>query len=408
MIKDQSSESATNYMGKIKEEYLPEEVKEVISQDNKESEVKVDKLKTWFGKVKQKPKKIILDEDEDDVNEDSEIVFSELDFEEKKLNEGKYKEDLKDGIKEEEFDKEIVINNISNIIPNIQTEKDNKMLSFFSLEEHREDKSGKFYFQNSDNEIESYEIDELREENTKFKNYLAKLRESQRKWNDFKTTDQEVRKGKFTREETKKIIKAIIRFAFRLNLSFKELMNRILYRQKRGINPIWTDIGAELPNRSIKSINDFCHRLFSPYNNKGLWNEEEIKKLIKLYKELGPRWKLIGDILHRHPENVRDKWKNIYKKKVKTEIEEVEKPWNLSTVLKLVKYVNEIVCEKTSLSNQVIKYGFKFNKMFKNGDLDGDRYLDEGEEMLFLDTRIKLFSQRNFVYVRFIYTYTSI
>lgn len=213
---------------------------------------------------------------------------------------------------------------------------------------------------------------------------------NKREWSDHLKIE-DIKKGKFSREEIKAIVKAIIRYAYRHKFSYEQLIKLILEKKKRNNNPIWTEISISLPKRSVQSINHMCHRLFSPFNNKGVWNREDEEKLIKLYEILGSRWKKIGELLERSSENVKDKWKNMHLKgKIK------HKLLNLNETLELLSYANKYFFEE--FNNNIFKYNFKFSKKFKFKELDGDRYLDKGEKCLLLDKRIQHFSQKDFIF----------
>jgi hypothetical protein len=206
--------------------------------------------------------------------------------------------------------------------------------------------------------------------------------EKQRNWNDHKNNPN-FKKGKFSDDEIKIIIKSILQYAYSNKLSFEELKEKLLSKQKKSKIHIWPSICKVLPDRPIKSISDLIHRLLSPENYKGVWSESEIQKLLHLYNIHGSRWKIISEELQRHPENVRDKWKNLFKIKDPLFKPDINLFWSLSNVLKLLKYINK------NLIPSLLKWNFKFSKLFISGDLEGVFYLDEGEEKLLINPLFK-------------------
>ncbi len=79
----------------------------------------------------------------------------------------------------------------------------------------------------------------------------------------------------------KKIKDALCYYAFENNLEESEIINIITEKQSKNSKSIWPKIAECLPDRSVQSIHNFCHRSFNPYNYKGNWSDEEVMKLIK-------------------------------------------------------------------------------------------------------------------------------
>jgi hypothetical protein len=100
-----------------------------------------------------------------------------------------------------------------------------------------------------------------------------------RKWNDNKNRDS--KKGTFTSEEIKKIKDSVCQYAFENNLSEQDLINLVTEKQSKKDKNIWPKISECLPERSVQSIHNFCHRSLNPYNYKGNWADEEVTKLIQ-------------------------------------------------------------------------------------------------------------------------------
>ena len=103
--------------------------------------------------------------------------------------------------------------------------------------------------------------------------------ETCRKWNDYK--NKEPKKGPFTPEEMNKIKDAICFYAFENNLNENDIINLVTEKQSKKDRSIWPKIAECLPDRSVQSIHNFCHRSFNPYNYKGNWSDEEVVKMIR-------------------------------------------------------------------------------------------------------------------------------
>jgi hypothetical protein len=100
-----------------------------------------------------------------------------------------------------------------------------------------------------------------------------------RKWNDFKNKE-DFKKGSFTKEETDKILEAICSYVYENNLTQTDLINLVTEKQTKD-KSVWPKIAECLPNRSVQSIHNYCHRVLNPYNYKGAWSNDEEKKLIE-------------------------------------------------------------------------------------------------------------------------------
>jgi hypothetical protein len=120
---------------------------------------------------------------------------------------------------------------------------------------------------------------EKKEKKEKSTNLDSDENTTDRKWNDFKNIDN-LKKGQFTDEESDIVLKAICDYAYENNLKDSDLLDLVTEKQTKD-RSIWPKISECLPNRSVQSIHNFCHRVLSPYNYKGAWTSEEEKKLIE-------------------------------------------------------------------------------------------------------------------------------
>jgi hypothetical protein len=100
-----------------------------------------------------------------------------------------------------------------------------------------------------------------------------------RKWNDFRNKD-DLKKGSFTKEENDKVLEAICGYVYENNLTQSDLINLVTEKQTKD-KSVWPKIAECLPNRSVQSVHNYCHRVLNPFNYKGTWSHEEEKKLIE-------------------------------------------------------------------------------------------------------------------------------
>jgi hypothetical protein len=203
-----------------------------------------------------------------------------------------------------------------------------------------------------------------------------------RKWDDFKNK-KTIFKGQFTPDEEKLVVEALCQYAFENQLDEESILKLITERQTKKDSSIWTKVSECLPNRSVQSVHNFCHRKLNPYNYKGQWSEDEISKLTGLYEEHGAKWELIGKELERTASNVKDKFKNLGGKNYKKRQPE----FNLSSVLKLVKYVQSYLSSEDD-PIVIFNYDFKFKK-----DLEEENItcylIDKERNKFLLDSTIK-------------------
>ena len=164
-------------------------------------------------------------------------------------------------------------------------------------------------------------------------------------------------KGKITEEEEKKIENALCQYAYENNYSNDQLLSLITEKLTND-NKIWPKIAECLPNRSVQSIHNFCHRKYHPNNYKGVWSSQEEKDLLTLVKEHGKKWTLIASKMERTPTNVKDKYKELGGENKDL----VTKDITLIKILKLLKSIrNYLVEEKEDEKYNFFRYVYKFS-----------------------------------------------
>jgi hypothetical protein len=105
--------------------------------------------------------------------------------------------------------------------------------------------------------------------------YLVK-----RKWNE-KNKESKFKKGIFSEEEIRILVKTLCEYALQNTLDNDELVNLIVEKQVKKEGGIWPLISESLPHRSVQSVHNICHRLFNPNNYKGEWNVSEEEQIIR-------------------------------------------------------------------------------------------------------------------------------
>ena len=182
-----------------------------------------------------------------------------------------------------------------------------------------------------------------------------------RKWKEKEI--KKYKKGKLTQEEEEIITNSLCEYAFENNLTKNELLNLITEKQNKN-KKIWPKIGECLPNRTIQSIHNFCHRKFHPYNYKGKWSLKDEKILLNLVKEYGKKWEKIGKELERSATNCKDKYKNLGD----NHHNEIIKAINLSLILKFLKAVENYINddEPNEKEYPIFNYIYKFNNNVDN------------------------------------------
>ena len=195
--------------------------------------------------------------------------------------------------------------------------------------------------------------------NPKVKVVKEKVGSAKRKWieKNEKTGEKKAYvKGRITEEEEKKIEKSICQYAYDNDFTEEQLLSLITEKLNND-NKVWPVIAECLPNRSVQSIHNFCHRKYHPNNYKGIWTTEEENDLITLVKEHGKKWTLIAAKLERTPVNVKDKYKELGGDHNKM----VTKDMTLIKVLKLLKAIRNFLTDDNKDNKyDFFKYIYKF------------------------------------------------
>ena len=227
-------------------------------------------------------------------------------------------------------------------------------------------------------------------DNSHIKIVKEKVGVSKRKWiekNEQTGEKKNYVKGKITEEEEKKIENALCQYAYEKNFTNEQLLSLITEKLKND-NKIWPVIAECLPNRSVQSIHNLCHRKYHPNNYKGIWTTQEEKDLLTLVKEHGKKWTLIADKMERTPVNVKDKFKELGGENKNL----VTKDFTLIKVLKLLKIIrNYLVDNFENNKYDFFRYVYKFSKSVdeKYGNVFKLIKDEEGNEKFLIDSSLK-------------------
>ena len=227
-------------------------------------------------------------------------------------------------------------------------------------------------------------------DNSHIKIVKEKVGVTKRKWiekNEQAGEKKTYVKGKITEEEEKKIENALCQYAYEKNFSNEQLLSLITEKLKND-NKIWPVIAECLPNRSVQSIHNLCHRKYHPNNYKGIWTTQEEKDLLTLVKEHGKKWTLIADKMERTPVNVKDKFKELGGENKNL----VTKDFTLIKVLKLLKIIrNYLVDNFENNKYDFFRYVYKFSKSVdeKYGNVFKLIKDEEGNEKFLIDSSLK-------------------
>ncbi|KAI1100915.1 hypothetical protein F4804DRAFT_317696 [Jackrogersella minutella] len=72
----------------------------------------------------------------------------------------------------------------------------------------------------------------------------------------------------------------------------------------------WTCIVSTCPNRPRQKVINQCRRKFHNFVARGTWTPEQNDELRRVWEIKGNKYSLIGKIINRHPEDVRDRIRN--------------------------------------------------------------------------------------------------
>lgn len=136
------------------------------------------------------------------------------------------------------------------------------------------------------------------------------------KWskNGFGEGVQHQKIGKFSKEESEIICRAVQNFCATRNIPVKKLCSETDHRAE--LKGAWMEIAKRLPHRSVQSVYRHGLRQLHPFK-RGAWSADEVTMLIDLVTKVGKKWASIQAKLNRSADSCRDKYREMSNEYVK-------------------------------------------------------------------------------------------
>jgi hypothetical protein len=119
------------------------------------------------------------------------------------------------------------------------------------------------------------------------------------------------RKGKLTFEQLGAIDRAVQTYRQMHDLTqFK--MNELIQSAHGSVESknFWQSVRDAIPELPHRKVYDTCRRQFHNFECRGSWTKEQDEELRDAYARFPQKWKQIGELINRFPEDVRDRWRN--------------------------------------------------------------------------------------------------
>ncbi|KAI2769805.1 hypothetical protein F4815DRAFT_450678 [Daldinia loculata] len=154
------------------------------------------------------------------------------------------------------------------------------------------------------------------------------------------TQPHELVTGQFSDFELRNITQAVERWRDDHNLTQSEV-NDLIQGNPREVKSqeFWARIVATCPNRRRQKVINQCRRKFHNFVARGAWTPEQHDELKKMWEIHGSKYAVIGKLINRHPEDVRDRIRNYV---VCGETRRVD-PWTYDEEEKLRSIISDAV-----------------------------------------------------------------
>ncbi|TQS34785.1 hypothetical protein Golomagni_04820 [Golovinomyces magnicellulatus] len=138
--------------------------------------------------------------------------------------------------------------------------------------------------------------------------------------------------NRLSRDDIEQISRAIISFRDQEGME-QSTVNEIIQKDAKkseDSRKLWKFMSDSLPNLPKQKVINVCRRKFHNYEARGSWTADQDEELSALHEKYPGKWKTIGEIMSRFPEDCRDRWRNYLvcgdrMRKVRWEFEEEEK-----------------------------------------------------------------------------------
>ncbi|KAH7029291.1 uncharacterized protein B0I36DRAFT_244375, partial [Microdochium trichocladiopsis] len=89
-------------------------------------------------------------------------------------------------------------------------------------------------------------------------------------------------------------------------------INAFIHGNPKDVNSseFWNRVISTCPNRRRQKVINQCRRKFHNFVARGTWTPEQHDELSKMWEMHGNKYTLIGSLINRHPEDVRDRIRN--------------------------------------------------------------------------------------------------
>eukprot|EP00980_Cylindrotheca_fusiformis_P000724 scaffold168_cov124-Cylindrotheca_fusiformis.AAC.24 len=136
--------------------------------------------------------------------------------------------------------------------------------------------------------------------------------------------------GKFSREETEKVRKAVEDYCAMKQISVGRLCSECDHKAE--LKGAWMEIAKHVPGRSVQSVYRHGLRQLHPFK-RGAWTDEECETLHNLVQRMGKKWAAIQVKLNRSADSCRDKHREMSEEYVRGRWKENE----TETLKKLIR-----------------------------------------------------------------------
>ncbi|KAI0006750.1 hypothetical protein F4779DRAFT_549985 [Xylariaceae sp. FL0662B] len=126
-----------------------------------------------------------------------------------------------------------------------------------------------------------------------------------------KIRPEEVIKGPFSEFELRNIGQAVERWREDHNMTQFQI-NELIQGPPRDMKSgeFWDHVAETCPNRRRQKVINQCRRKYHNFVARGTWTYEQHEELKAMWERHGNKYAVIGKLINRHPEDVRDRVRN--------------------------------------------------------------------------------------------------
>ncbi|KAI1196125.1 hypothetical protein F5X97DRAFT_306235 [Nemania serpens] len=117
--------------------------------------------------------------------------------------------------------------------------------------------------------------------------------------------------GAFSEFEIRNLTQAIERYRDDNEMT-QHQVNELLHSNPKEAKAgdLWEHVVATCPGRSRQKVINQTRRKFHNFVARGTWTPEQDAELGQMYRQYGNKYALIGQLINRHPEDIRDRIRN--------------------------------------------------------------------------------------------------